>query len=112
MRHGRAVSDQLPGGTQRHRELEPFPGRIGMLNRYLPDKALTLFPRIRRVPALKASDLFSRPVRHELGQVVRMKPAQYHARPGKLGEAFIGHTRFPCPRWRPAGGVQGARREG
>jgi hypothetical protein len=92
MRHGGAVADQLPARTQRHRELEPFPGRIGMLMRDLPDKTLTLVQRIRSVPALKASHLLRRAVRHKRGHIIGMKPAQRHARPGQLGEAFIGHN--------------------
>ncbi|HWN63917.1 MAG TPA: hypothetical protein VNO25_24955, partial [Streptosporangiaceae bacterium] len=70
MRHGRAVADQLPGRTEHHRELEPFPGRIGMLLRYLLDEAFALFPRVWCVPALKAGHLLRRAVRHELGEVV------------------------------------------
>ena len=91
MRYGRAVADQLPGRAQRHRELEPCPGRIGMLPRQLLDKALALLPRKRRVPALIAGHLHGRAVRHELGHIAWVKPAQCHARPGQLSEAFIRH---------------------
>src|SRR5215469_666112 len=91
MRHGCAVADQTPGRTQRHRELEPFPRRIRMLPRDLPEKAFAVFPRVRCVPTLKAGYLLTGAVRHKRGQVVRVKPAQCHARPCQLGEAFIGH---------------------
>jgi len=40
---------------------------------------------------LKAGHLLRRAVRHELDHIVQTKPAQCHARPGELSEAFIGH---------------------
>ncbi len=91
MRHGRAVADQLPGLTQHHCELKPFPRRIGMPFHHLPDKAFTLFPRVGRVPALIAGHLHRRAVRHELRRVPQAKPAQRNALPSQLGEALIGH---------------------
>jgi hypothetical protein len=75
MRHGRAVTDQPPRRTQHHRELEPFPSRIRVLPGDRLDKALALFPGVRRVPALKAGHLLRRAVRQEHGHIVRMKPA-------------------------------------
>src|SRR5262249_10142702 len=78
---------------QRHRELEPLPGGVGMLLHYLPDEAFALFPRIRRVPALEPRHLGTGAVRHELGYVVRAEPAQHHAVPGQFREALIGQAR-------------------
>src|SRR5262249_51071678 len=91
---GRAVTDQVPGRTQRHRELEPFPGGVGMLPDNLPDEALALFPRIRRVPALEPGHLSTGAVRHELRYIARLEPAQHHPVPGEFGEVLVRHDHF------------------
>jgi hypothetical protein len=60
-------------------------GRIGMPVHHLPYKAFARFPRIGRVPALKAGHLLRRAVRHELRHVTQMEPAQRHPLPGGEG---------------------------
>src|SRR5215471_20260517 len=101
VRFGRAVTDQPAGRAQRHRELEPFPGGVGVLLHLLPNETLTLVPRIRRVPALEPGHLGTGAVRHELRQIVQAEPAQHHPVPGQLGEVLIGHDpslpRAACP---------------
>ena len=45
--------------TLKRRELEPFPGRIGMLVHHLPHEAFTRIPRIGCVLALEAGHLLA-----------------------------------------------------